>query len=633
MFRPAKTTWVELLIEREAAPRILAGLAADRMIELQRELPKELLFDLVRKKENSERLHRLEELKDRFAGLLPHADREMVSTESLNAPGPQALDDIEKSLTLWAQTGAALADQLRHVDAELDNQALLATCLKILPDEDVDLSYARETATNADRRFKSWLALGTDIGPEFATEFPGGILLQVYPAPEVIPHEHEVVLFGISDTSVQTDVERKLHMKGARFVRIPDWIDATPSHAYRQVMQRSATLSEKRQQIAKQLEQTNRETGVAGALWLLERHRWLAEVLTQTVSGKHFLWISGWVPQNRLDELARRLEQSQIPFLLRTDTDEHHGTAPVILQNPTWMSRFEIFVKSFGTPSYNEVDPSPVLAIVMPLMFGYMFGDVGQGIVLMLAGWLLRKRFPIMALFIPAGFAAIIFGFMFGSIFFNEGLLSPLWIPPLSDPLLILIVPLVLGVALIMVSMVFAGIEAHWRGEQATWWGNEFPLIVLYMGLPLSFFSLTFGLSLVSAAIILRLLTAAATGFRTRRVRGILNETGKALLILIESTVQLATNTFSFTRIGAFALAHAGLGLAVITMVEQTNNIAAQIVIWLLGNIVVLVLEGLVVSIQTARLVMFEFFRRFSRAEGRPFRPLMLPKSISKQRR
>ena len=78
-------------------------------------------------------------------------------------------------------------------------------------------------------------------------------------------------------------------------------------------------------------------------------------------------------------------------------------------------------------------------------------------------------------------------------------------------------------------------------------------------------------------------------------------------------------------RIGAFALAHAGLGGAVIAMMDVADNIATQSLIWILGNIIALTLEGLVVSIQTSRLVMFEFFRRFLRAEGRLFRPLAPP--------
>ncbi len=616
---------MELLIEREATPRILTDLAAAGVIELQRASSKELPFELVSRKENRERLQRLEELKDRLAGLLPRADPESVTTKSLYGPAAQVLGDIEKSLTRWARNGATLAKQLRRVDAELDNLTLLTACFKVLADKGVDLAPIREAAANTVRRYRPILALGPDIAPEFATEFPADLLLQAYPAPDVTPDG--VVLFGITDASVQTEVERRLHARGARLVRIPDWNDDTPDHT-----DRHAALSEERRRLARQLEQANRETGVAAALWLLERYLWLEEVLAQTASGRHFLWITGWVPQNRLKELARQLEQSRSPFLLHTDTDARHGTAPVILQNPSWMSRFEIFVKSFGTPSYNEVDPSPVLALVMPLMFGYMFGDVGQGIVLILTGWILRRRFPVMTLLIPAGFAAIIFGFMYGSLFFNETLLSPLWLSPFSDPLLILVAPLLLGAMLILVSMAFAGIEAHWGGNRAAWWESEFPLLVLYPGLALSFFSLTFGLSLIASAITWRLFAALVSGFRKHRLPGILAETGKALLILIEATIQLATNTFSFARIGAFALAHAGLGLAVITLVEQTDNTIARIVIWLLGNIVVIVLEGLVVSIQTARLVMFEFFRRFLRTEGRPFRPLMLPKSIAAQR-
>ena len=68
-------------------------------------------------------------------------------------------------------------------------------------------------------------------------------------------------------------------------------------------------------------------------------------------------------------------------------------------------------------PSKNEADPGMLLALAVPLMFGYMFGDVGQGLVIAAVGMAVRKRFPIARLFIAGGLAAVVFGFLFGSVF------------------------------------------------------------------------------------------------------------------------------------------------------------------------------------------------------------------------
>jgi V/A-type H+-transporting ATPase subunit I len=107
---------------------------------------------------------------------------------------------------------------------------------------------------------------------------------------------------------------------------------------------------------------------------------------------------------------------------------------------------------------------------------------------------------------------------------------------------------------------------------------------------------------------------------------GQLARLGVALGTLVESIMQLLINTISFVRVGAFALAHGGLSLAFVIMAGATENIVAGFLILLLGNVIVILLEGLVVTIQTTRLVLFEFFIRFLRGSGRMFRPLPAPR-------
>ena len=104
-----------------------------------------------------------------------------------------------------------------------------------------------------------------------------------------------------------------------------------------------------------------------------------------------------------------------------------------------------------------------------------------------------------------------------------------------------------------------------------------------------------------------------------------------AVAELIERTLQILINTLSFSRIGAFALAHAGLSSAIVALMDSSSGIAGKASILVLGNLVVLLLEGMVVSIQTTRLVLFEFFARFLVAPGRTFRPLPPPPFVVKE--
>jgi V/A-type H+-transporting ATPase subunit I len=98
-----------------------------------------------------------------------------------------------------------------------------------------------------------------------------------------------------------------------------------------------------------------------------------------------------------------------------------------------------------------------------------------------------------------------------------------------------------------------------------------------------------------------------------------------AIATLLETMMQLVLNTVSFVRVGAFALAHGGLSLAFNIMADSTASMLAAMLILLLGNVIVIVLEGLVVSIQTTRLILFEFFIRFLQANGRVFKPMTGP--------
>ncbi len=105
-----------------------------------------------------------------------------------------------------------------------------------------------------------------------------------------------------------------------------------------------------------------------------------------------------------------------------------------------------------------------------------------------------------------------------------------------------------------------------------------------------------------------------------------------AVAELVERLLQILINTLSFARVGAFALAHAGLSSAIVALMAAGDNPVAQTLVLVAGNVVVLVLEVMVVSIQTTRLVLFEFFTRFLAAEGRIFRPLAAPPSISQEK-
>jgi len=293
----------------------------------------------------------------------------------------------------------------------------------------------------------------------------------------------------------------------------------------------------------------------------------------------------------------------------------------VVLANPLWARPFEVFVRLLGTPGAAEADPSLLVALIAPLLFGFMFGDVGQGAVLLIAGLALRKKSPALRLLVPGGLSAIAFGFAFGSVFAREDVIPALWVHPLGEPLTVLGTALGFGVIVILLGLLLNALQYHWRGELAKWAATEAGLLVAYLGIVGSF---------VDA----RLLWALPGGIAWMLAGSALTEPGDRLGSLghaagesLERLLQLGVNTVSFVRVGAFALAHAGLSTAVVGIAEAAGP--AYWPVLLIGNAAIIALEGLVVGIQTTRLILFEFFIRFLAARGRPFEPLLPPSPIS----
>lgn len=621
MFRPVNMLWVDLLIEREAAPVIMDHLAEAGVIELQGAVGS-LPDGEALGAEYMARLRRLESRLAPMTGDLPTPDPRQLAPFSRRAPLAAVIDDLEDACVRWLDGAAAIVAALHRLSAENEDLELLASALAALPDDAIELSALEGSrGTGGVRPFLAIVAERSDDASRLL-EASRNSLTAAYPSREA--ETERTVLIGLCPSAAWPALEHVLQECDARLLSIPAVLQGAPRQARAQL---ATLIGERRQEMARQrkaLRRLNRETRIAGYYWLLRRHLWLAAALEKTQQGRRFVEIGGWVPRNRFDELRDCLLASGAPHLIRGGEAAGHGVPPVVLDNPPWMKRFEIFVSGFGMPSRDEVDPSPLLAVVTPLMFGYMFGDVGQGAVLVAVGLLARRRVPVLGLLVPAGISAALFGLLFGSVFCYEGLLQPLWLHPFDAPMTVLGVPLVFGAALLLTGIAFAGIEARWRGAVSSWWVLEFPLLIAFAAVVAGVYSLdAMWIGLLGAVVWTAAASVVAGAGKASLVKVI---AGAAAHVaeLVENGLQLAVNTLSFARVGAFALAHAGLSSAVVTLAGMAEGTVGQAIVFVLGNVLVIALEGLVVSIQTTRLVMYEFFRRFLRGQGRRFRPLSL---------
>jgi V/A-type H+-transporting ATPase subunit I len=254
-----------------------------------------------------------------------------------------------------------------------------------------------------------------------------------------------------------------------------------------------------------------------------------------------------------------------------------------------------------------------------------MFPDIGHGLVLVVAGLALAGRRAELRILVPCGISAMVFGLLFGDVFGREDVVPALWFHPMDHPLWVLGAALLFGCALILLGSIFSAVEAYWRGELARWLVVEGAAFIIYAG---GLLSLAFPEALITLPVgLIWYLLGSAWSFRHQGLVGL----GRDLGQLLHSGMDLALHTLSFVRVGAFALAHAGFSEAVNQLAAGVQNPMLFALIIVLGHVMAMLIETLIVFIQTTRLVLFEFFIRFLRAEGRVFRPISPPTASESQ--
>jgi V/A-type H+-transporting ATPase subunit I len=362
--------------------------------------------------------------------------------------------------------------------------------------------------------------------------------------------------------------------------------------------------------------------------------------------------VSGWIPATLVaklkDALAQELgDRAEVEVLSpEAIPGAREGVLkiPILFNNPYLLRPFERLTKAYGTPAYGEVEPTAFLAVSFLLMFGLMFGDVGQGGVLFLLGYVIFRRFfrytDYGIIMMECGVASVVFGFLYGSVFGVENLLPALWFSPMKDIPYFIKIAVMFGVGAISLGVILSFINAlRLKSPRLPAAGLLAALIYwILAGLGVRYLLTgalewdfwvaagVCGVTLLMGTIyVLQRLwlappqaEAITEGAGIRLLEGVIE--------VVDGTIRFVANTISFIRIAAFALAHAGLFIAVFSLADTLNRMGGGgMVYWLtigLGNVVIILLEGLVVSIQIVRLEYYEFMSKFFHGGGEPFKPL-----------
>lgn len=434
---------------------------------------------------------------------------------------------------------------------------------------------------------------------------------------------------------------------GFERVRISDMVAGTPAATLQRLQEEidklKADLTEEERLLRTYLDE---EKPQFEALYNRVLYRNKAhEIKSWCSHTKDSFFLVGWMPETAFIALQKEIDpMSGVMISCENPANVHHSKPPTILKNAKIFKPFESLVTMYGLPSHDEMDPTIFVTLTFVFMFGFMFGDVGQGVLIVLAGAFLyfRKKIVMGGVLLYAGISSTIFGFLYGSIFGNEHVMKALWLSPIessSNINQLLFISIGYGSFIILVTIAFNMINAIRSRD----WGrllfdrNGVAGLIFYGGI-LTILLITIqtgklavtGLVLalvIGLPLVMMFLKEPLENLLEKKHPVMPHEKGMYFVEsgfeLFETILGFLSNTISFVRVSAMALNHAGLSLAIWTiydMVKGTGGIVALII----GNMLIIGLEGMIVGIQCLRLEYYEIFGRFYRGEGQAFRPLRI---------
>ena len=397
---------------------------------------------------------------------------------------------------------------------------------------------------------------------------------------------------------------------------------------------RMAELDEERKTLYRDDRDTVRE--ILGHTLFLGR---IEEAKQQmAIANKYFL-ITGWADDAGVEEIRRRTAKFK-DVVITTQSEEEVAkgiTPPTKLKNPKFFKPFELLVRMYGIPHYNEIDPTIFVGITYMLLFGAMFGDVGQGAVFFLIGFILsrRRQKDMGGLLMRMGGSSMVFGFLYGSVFGYEDVIDALWLRPFQNIEQVLMAAIGFGVVLLVLAygMNFANaiknrdLARGLFGEHGLFGFLVFAMLLIMIldvaGI-VSFIPMSVAAGILILSIVLMIFKKPIMAkIQKTDVDYEGNKSGyfiESSFSMIELLISTLSGIVSFIRVGAFAINHVGLFMAFHVMSQMASHDVGGYIILILGNILIIGLEGLIVFIQGLRLEYYELFSRYYDGNGREFR-------------
>jgi len=467
-------------------------------------------------------------------------------------------------------------------------------------------------------------------------------------------------------------------------IQIPSDLPQNPSSAYDICQKTTKELEKKYAEITKKIEKL-KVTILPKLLSLYESSKTAKDILeiTRKPAGtKNFAVIQGYIPvsmENKFKTLTDRYISVTEPVKLDRDSPDQ---LPTLLVNNRYAKTFEVITETQGLPNHGEVDPTPIIAFVWPVFYGIMFADLGHGLLLFGLGMFLRYRGignlkTWGTLLAASGAAASIAGLgtgeMFGFHIDEIAILAPLFEPlgPLVGALnvseltfdqviKILKVSVAIGIVHILMALFLRLRNDILEKNKLIIFTHDIPTIIQFLAVvalilaaigsgydiigmfgvtgvihnePVPWLTFLFGdwvtVDLVAKAtppIIIA--TAGIMIWGGKKEQDLAakhghDEGGGLMGIVIEvilvRIIEVLSNVISYTRLGIMLLVHAAL----LVTVNQSYESGGGLAVLIGGNIGIMLIEGLIVYIQTIRLHLYEWFPKWYRGEGVGFKKLI----------
>ncbi len=629
MFRPAKIYHATIILEEDKVKPLINRLYELGLCELR-----ESAVDLS-SKYSYEIIKSLDEIQIRFNFIIDSlgeykeliepgnrlkrlfSPEEPKKHKSLLYPTKEIIEEVEYHLGLIEPKILERLDKLQKIKEQIQKNEFIISDLSLIPNIETNVFRSSED-------IKVFLGLVSTTSLSRMRE--GLEERSVITLKEKDKNQSFLAVFTAPEEA--SNVERVLHTIGFQTLDIP-YENKNPMEIIDGLKKEIDKLENEKRKIKGFLEKTQKiyENKFALLSEELKIAKQKIIALQNFKTTRAFSVLEAWVPEKELKKFHDIIKEVSKRYYI--EVNERDG-APTLLKNPKWIKPFEMITELYSLPKYKDFDPTPIMAITFTLFFGFMLTDAAYGIIILALGWIMyrgigkfnesMKKFAMLLILfgISTTLLGIVFGSYFGNFFQEMGINLPVPIDSIRQVMLTLSIALALGSLHLILGLVSGFYDNISKGSFKNAMAKQGVWLIFIVGLFLFLLKLNMiGLIFIFTAILLQMFFNFLEG-------GVVSS-----LLSVFGFSGFIGDLFSYARLMALAIGTAGIALAVNFMVFMVIDmipwlgVPIAIVVFIVGHLFNVAMNGLGAFIHTTRLHFLEFFTKFYEGGGKTYKPFL----------